>query len=300
MYLNEKAWEIIQEDKRITDNAITSFLDIYSAVKRNYPRIEVYMPENWDIYLCSKGYSIGEWLNSADIEYRRLYLRFVQQAIRYNKEEEYEVSFEGEVFYGGTEAYLNNSFILSICLDDKWKKNNIECKFYSLPDNTEKYISIKNVFYKEQLNSPLIKEILDRENSIKVNSYDELWRRREEFFPHLDFCPSVKDNLDLLEMFYLSQVVRKLAELENYCVKHTGERFEPSYFTKVTPESKTTMEKYKDKHTFVDGNGTEHIASWHLRFTGIPGRIFFIPEYKSSCILVCYIGKKLPNVKFHT
>lgn len=100
-------------------------------------------------------------------------------------------------------------------------------------------------------------------------------------------------------MFYLSQVVRKLAELESYCVKHTGERFEPSYLTKVTPESKATMEKYKDKHIFMDISGVKHIASWHLRFTGIPGRIFFIPEYKKDCILVCYIGKKLPNVKYH-
>lgn len=299
MYLNEKSWEVIQEDRYITDNAITNFLDIYAAVKKNYPRIEVYIPEGWTIYLCSKDYSIEKWFSSADIEYKRLYLLFVQKAIRYNKEEEYEVSFEGKMFYGGTEAYLNSSFILSICLDDNWKKSNIECKFYSLPDNEEKDISLKNVFCKEQLECLLIKEILDRENSIKVNSYDELWRRREEFFPHLEFCPSVKDNLDLLEMFYLSQVVRKLAELESYCVKHTGERFEPSYLTKVTPESKATMEKYKDKHIFMDISGVKHIASWHLRFTGIPGRIFFIPEYKQDCILVCYIGKKLPNVKYH-
>lgn len=113
MYLNEKSWEVIQEDRYITDNAITNFLDIYAAVKKNYPRIEVYIPEGWTIYLCSKDYSIEKWLSSADIEYKRLYLLFVQKAIRYNKEEEYEVSFEGKMFYGGTEAYLNSSFILS-------------------------------------------------------------------------------------------------------------------------------------------------------------------------------------------
>ncbi len=300
MYLNEKAWEVVQENRYITDDAIINFLNIYSTVKKNYPGMEVYMPEGWNIYLHSKNYSIEKWLSSADIEYKRLYLLFIQKAIRYNKEEEYEVSFDGKVFYGGTEAYLNNSFILSICLDDKWKKSNIGCKFYSLPDNEEKDICLKNVFCKEQLECPVIKEILSKGNSVKIISYDELWKRRKEFFPHLDFCPSIKDNLDLLEMFYLPQIVRKLAELEDYCVKHIGEKFEPSYLTKATPESKTTMEKYKDKHTFTDSNGTVHVASWHLRFTGIPGRIFFIPEYKRDCILVCYIGKKLPNAKYHS
>ena len=144
-----------------------------------------------------------------------------------------------------------------------------------------------------------MKEILSRENGVKVSSYDELCKRRKEFFPHLEFCPSVKGDLKLLEMFYLAQIVRKLAELESYCVKHIGGKFEPSCLTKVTPESRATMEKYKNKHTFTDDNGVEHVASWHLRFTGIPGRIFFIPEYKKDCMLVCYIGRKLPNVKYH-
>ncbi|MFR3320511.1 MAG: hypothetical protein ACLTSZ_04235 [Lachnospiraceae bacterium] len=38
------------------------------------------------------------------------------------------------------------------------------------------------------------------------------------------------------------------------------------------------------------------MASWHMRFTGIPGRIFFVPGYEPERMLVCYIGKKLKNV----
>lgn len=44
----------------------------------------------------------------------------------------------------------------------------------------------------------------------------------------------------------------------------------------------------------------EYLASWHMRFTVIPGRIFFIPQYKDDKILVCYIGKKLKNVSYPT
>ena len=126
------------------------------------------------------------------------------------------------------------------------------------------------------------------------------WERRKKFFPHLYFCPSVEEDFGVLESFYLNQIMRKLKELENYCVKYAGVKFNPTQLTKTTTESKVTMKKYKDEHTFMDEEGAMHIVSWHMRFTGIPGRIFFVPEYKQGGILVCYIGKKLPNVTYPT
>ena len=58
--------------------------------------------------------------------------------------------------------------------------------------------------------------------------------------------------------------------------------------------------QYRKEHTFTDERGVEYLANWHMRFTGIPGRIFFIPQYEDDKILVCYIGKKLKNVSYPT
>lgn len=69
---------------------------------------------------------------------------------------------------------------------------------------------------------------------------------------------------------------------------------------KLEQESLVTLDKYKKEHTFIDELGVEYLASWHMRFTVIPGRIFFIPQYKDDKILVCYIGKKLKNVSYPT
>ena len=68
----------------------------------------------------------------------------------------------------------------------------------------------------------------------------------------------------------------------------------------ITPESESTLQKYKDEHTFSDDQGQKYLASWHIRFTGIEGRIFFVPDYEQDCILICHVGGKLPNVSFPT
>lgn len=60
------------------------------------------------------------------------------------------------------------------------------------------------------------------------------------------------------------------------------------------------MEMYQKQHTFRDENDVEYQASWHMRFTGIPGRIFFVPDYTDAAMLICYIGKKLPNASYPT
>ena len=73
MYLNEKSWEILQDEPYIVDSAIREFLDIYAAVKRKYPRKEIYVPEDELIYFRSTKYPLEKWMASADQEYKRLY-----------------------------------------------------------------------------------------------------------------------------------------------------------------------------------------------------------------------------------
>ncbi len=123
--------------------------------------------------------------------------------------------------------------MVSICLEDKWRTENVNGNFYSLRDNEEKPVLIKNLFCAEQLSTKVIKEILDTGISYKIYTYEELWERRKKLFPHLYFCPSVEEDFGVLESFYLNQIMRKLKELENYCVKYTGVQFYTVQLTKT-------------------------------------------------------------------
>ena len=64
--------------------------------------------------------------------------------------------------------------MVSICLEDKWRTENVNGNFFSLKDNEEKQVIIKNVFCEEQLSTKVIKEILDTGISYKIYTYEEL------------------------------------------------------------------------------------------------------------------------------
>lgn len=190
--------------------------------------------------------------------------------------------------------------MLSICLDDRWKRAEIPAVLFSLADNAESPVVVRNVFSAAQLAEEPLAAALKATFAITIYTYEDLWERRSRLFPHLRFCPSVKRDLENLEKSYIRQIVKKLSELEEYSSKYPGQPFRPELLTKTTPESDSTMDMYQQRHTFRDENGVEYEASWHMRFTGISGRIFFVPDYTDTEMLVCYIGKKLPNATYPT
>ena len=164
----------------------------------------------------------------------------------------------------------------------------------------EEEVEVANVFHADQLDDSDIKCILDEEAKIPILNYEELWAKKDDLFPHLCFCPSVEMDLQKLENYYLSQIVQKLEQLEQHCAITGTEKIDTSVLSKTTVESQATLDKYTADHTFRDEKGKSYVASWHMRFTGIPGRIFFVPGYEPERMLVCYIGKKLKNVSFPT
>lgn len=300
MYLNEKAWEIQQDNQYIIDEALKNFLKMYSVLAGKFHQPGIFVPADMEIYLRSKEYPIGKWLSEVDIEYRRLFLSFLEKRVIYQPDEEYEVSVDNERLNGATEAFLNDSFLISLCLNDIWKIESLKADFFSLNDLDTRVVYINNVYDREQLQRSPIQDILAITVKEGIYSYQELWKRREELFPHLRFCPSVKRNLEELEISYISQVIKKLSVLEQYCSVNGEGRFKPELLTKATPEGDPTLKKYKKQHTFFDDEQQKYTAEWHTRFTGIEGRIFFVPKYKGNLILICYIEKKLPNVTYPT
>lgn len=298
MYLNEKAWETELCDPYKAKEAMKRFLDLYKDLALDFHITGIFVPENEELYFRSPTYPIAKWLSEADIEYKRLYMSFWQRRKTYRMEDDFEVSYKKDVLKGGTEAVLNDSFMISICLDGSWEESEISARLFSLADETDIPIMIKNAFDREQLKSEPFFSILKEAQTVKIFSYMDLWDRRQSLFPHLKFSPSVGKDLEAMELSYIHQVVKKLLELDRYCERYGSLKFQPKFLTKTTVETERTLQQYKKEHTFKDEQGVEYLASWHMRFTGIPGRIFFVPNYLEDTALVCYIGEKLPNVTY--
>uniref|UniRef100_UPI004057AFFC hypothetical protein n=1 Tax=Acetatifactor sp. TaxID=1872090 RepID=UPI004057AFFC len=297
MYLNEIAWNVKQDNPYVTQQALREFLKIYMRLSNEYHLEGVYVSSGQELQLKSTIYPLAKWMSDVDRDERMRMLSFWNKRIVYTPEDECEVLYKGKAMRGGTEAVVMDSFLISPCLAEEWKKENIEGILYTVSVDAEEAVSIINVYEESQLKDERIQEILSRYRSTPIYSYEEIWRKRDKLFPMLSFCPSVEEDLKHLEVSYIHQVLRKLLELEMYCEKYLDKPFQKDLLTKTTPESDETLKKYPKEHTFIDADGQKYLASWHMRFTGIPGRIFFIPDYSSECMLVCYIGKKLKTVQ---
>lgn len=138
---------------------------------------------------------------------------------------------------------------------------------------------------------------LQEQKFYQLQTGNELWIRRKELFPNLDFCTNVKGQMKALrnDTPELTQVIIKLCELQRVAANSKpGKNIQKSDFTsKVTPESETRKNVLSDKLTFLCPDGQKHLCEWHARYTPGAGRIHFYPAGKEKVFYIAYIGSKI-------
>lgn len=305
MYINELTLLEPNLNKYDIRSILTNFIEVYVAYYKQTKCKELFLHSNYVLEFINSEHRIAMWLNDpeVDIEEKRL-ISSINQHIKYFDEiDNIEIKIDGKECKSAALVHLEESVLLSFITNKKWNKNELD-GLYTYFDSDGKLISeiikVPNVSIKEQLKIQSISEILTKNDLSLPMNYIELWTNREICFPNLIFCPSVEDNLKELEKSYYRQVLKKLIELENYFSKRNGS-FNKNEILNVSPESESTLKEYKEEHEFFAPDGKKATASWHTRFTGLAGRIFFDPYFfKDNKCLICYIGKKLPNTSYPT
>ncbi|MFH8839368.1 hypothetical protein [Streptomyces sp. NPDC017868] len=122
-----------------------------------------------------------------------------------------------------------------------------------------------------------------------VDSPQQLWEQREDFFPHLQFLPRVYDDLASLELKWFIQVRGLLARLEESAALWNTDDAVPQWRgAKVTPEA----QQRKRLCEFTDLDGKVECFDLHGRFTPGPGRLHFRLVPEEGALRVAYIGRK--------
>lgn len=124
----------------------------------------------------------------------------------------------------------------------------------------------------------------------------ELWLRRTDLFPNLDFCNSVKKQIEEMNATELrfKAVVERLLELQDVARSFDGTPVTPASFrSTTTPESASRINSLGAEFTFLCPDGTNRLFSWHARYTPGAGRIHFVPFEAANKILIGYIGIKI-------
>ncbi|RUS96988.1 hypothetical protein DSM106972_085380 [Dulcicalothrix desertica PCC 7102] len=124
----------------------------------------------------------------------------------------------------------------------------------------------------------------------------ELWNRREELFPSLTFCDSVRQQLQSFNTGnpLLRQVVNRLFALEKSCKSWTEGAFDfDTLSCKASPESESRLKRFQSQLTFRCPDGVNRNFSLHVRMTPGAWRLYFSTEFGPGKLVIGYIGLKI-------
>lgn len=157
----------------------------------------------------------------------------------------------------------------------------------------EKKGAVRNVTTNKhfQTHLPFLQEKI--KNS--VTNGNELWMRKADLFPGLEFCASVQSQISGMDSSSpeFQQILNRLFELQNFTRSWDGSAIKPADFkSKVTPESETRLNKFNRQLTIACPDGNNRLFSWHARYTPGAGRVHFIPNQSTRKLLIGSIANQ--------
>lgn len=262
--------------------------------------------ENFYFVELAPDYSVGSWCNDKDVSQDDIifFLQLTTEPFWEDAAEEIkdefnlsEVLYQEEAAMGLTFAFVSDALVVSLLSESKWDCSRLELQLRHLDDNEE--LIEESVEIPHASRSVHLGEHADWiKNRIRIilRNGSELWQRRSELFPHLEFCESVRPQVEILNatnpMF--RQVMKRLFKLEEYCQSWTSGPFNKDALgSKATPESDSRLRDFAEQLNIRCPDGEDRLFSWHVRMTPGPWRLHFSVELGPGRIIVGYIGRKI-------
>jgi hypothetical protein len=257
--------------------------------------------------LLASEYSLSNWLVDKDVdrEQQRFillstkapFLADIEDSNLNDKSLRSEFCCEGETSEGIGIAFLLESLALSVRSDSRWESSSLILEVTWLEDDNNLYSERVTVFHASRLEhlQEHVAWIQDRLRTSVRDGFD-LWNRKGEFFPSLEFCDNACKQIQKLGNGdpMLRQVVRRLFELEKGCQIWKSGNFDlETLACKASPESESRLKRLKQQLTFKCPDGKERIFSLHVRMTPGAWRLHFSVELGPGKIIIGYIGCKI-------
>lgn len=224
--------------------------------------------------LIAPNYPISRWRNDPEVEreeksfFRSLTTKtpFWTDIITDIKDE-FDLSeflYQEETPIGLGFAFLIDGIAVSIFSEQQWDNSILELIFRHIDDNDNlideniKIIHASRIAHIQE-HAEWIKKRLKQQ----VNNGFDLWERKGDLFPHLEFCDSVEKQLQNMDVNnpMFRQILKRLFELEEVSKNWTEGALNLANFpSKVTQESDSRLQQLTQKLTFTCPDGIRHSA----------------------------------------
>lgn len=266
--------------------------------------------ENFNYLMLAPDYPVSKWRNDPDVD---LPARILLKTIQFRTDPplpdiadpEIEVIYQGQYSIGIYYAYVYNSLAISLQSDPQWEASSLEVQVTRINEDEELITTSESVIHAScsdhtKEHADWLKECL----TINILNGTEIWNRREELFPNLEFCKS--GNKQLRELLTgdnnLEKVIEKL-EIIQQCAQNwkTGFFSLDGYAIEESGESESTMDQYWRERTFMCPDRQERTFERHAKLKELNWRIYFFPtletkdlETKKKKVIIGYVGTHLP------
>ncbi|HLP87954.1 MAG TPA: hypothetical protein VK184_05025 [Nostocaceae cyanobacterium] len=302
IFFNELCLNTPVADIETARKLMIEFVDTLKAVKPpNGVKKKLRTQENFNYLLLAPDYRIVQWRNDQDVDLPyRIFLKTIQFRSDPPLEDipnlAVEVSYQGQKTVGLNYAFIFNSLAVSLQSEAQWECSKLEVEVITIDEQEQLVTTNESVIHASCINHV-------QEHTLQaISDGKDLWDRRKELFPDLEFCDNVRKQLSDIRagQLELQPVIKSLREFQRCCQNWTSGAFSvENCALDVSGESEPTLNKYSRERTFLCPDDQERLFELHIKLKFCNWRIHFFPVQPGK-VYIGYIGRHLPTVKYST
>ncbi|MBD2456952.1 hypothetical protein H6G80_23105 [Nostoc sp. FACHB-87] len=315
LIFNELSLRNLAENERIAQQWMSELIKTIKAFTAQGVKVSLRSQENFHTIMLAPNYPVGRWFNDADQRERLFIKTLVTKAplsIDLGNSDIQDIENNtglSEFYYGGELAiglgiaHLLDTVAVSFTSDECWNCSNIEIDTIQINEDEKIFnesLEIPHSSYSHHVNEH--KEWIQKRIRDMVIDGEDIWNRKTELFPNLEFCEVVGRQLKNIRtrQLELQPVFKILYELQQ-CTENwkTGSFNVKGYALEESGESEATLNQYKNERMFLCPDGEKRLFEKHIKLRFCNWRIHFFPK-EPGRVIIGYVGRHLPTVKYKT
>jgi hypothetical protein len=322
LVFNELSLQNPASDQQTAREWMSNFIKTVKVVKSQ--GVKVYLRTQYDFHktILANEYPLRSWLNDQEVaKEEQIFIKTLATGSPFstnivnseiqdieNNQGLSEFYYQGIVAVGLGVAYLLdtlgiNTLAISFISDECWNLSKLEINYLEYTENGEedrKILEIRHASCNIHVQDHAT--WIQGQIQASITDGEDIWDRKEELFPNLEFCDNVSKQLKNIQyrQLELAPVYKTLIELQKCCQNWKSGGFSVTgYPLDESGESEPTLNKYGQERLFTCPDNEERLFERHIKLRSCNWRIHFFPLQPGK-VIIGYVGRHLPTVNYRT